>query len=161
YYSDPRYQYASTPSPARRSECFVAGTPVWTMSGPMPIESVKVGELVIAQNPESGELAYKPVIDLTTRPKTALIETHLGETVIRSTAGHPFWVSGKGWQMAKELKAGQWLHTASGEVQIDSAESSDEAVCYNLVVADFHDYFVGKAKVLVHDNLLRGPTTAT
>ncbi len=63
--------------------------------------------------------------------------------------------------MAKELKAGQWLHTASGEVQIDSAEPSEEEVCYNLVVADFHDYFVSNAKVLVHDNLLRGPTLAT
>ncbi len=63
--------------------------------------------------------------------------------------------------MAKELKAGEWLHAASGEVQIDSAEPSEEAVCYNLVVADFHDYFVSNAKVLVHDNLLRGPTLAT
>ena len=63
--------------------------------------------------------------------------------------------------MAKELKAGQWLHTVHGSVQIESAEPSEEAVCYNLVVADFHDYFVGAAKVLVHDNLLRGPTMAT
>ncbi len=147
--------------PVIRSECFVAGTTVWTISGPMAIESVKVGELVLARNPESGELAYKPVIDLTTRPTSQLIETHLGDTVIRSTTGHPFWVSGKGWQMAKELKAGQWLHTANGAVQVDSAEPSDEAVCYNLVVADFHDYFVSSAKVLVHDNLLRGPTLST
>ncbi len=29
------------------------------------------------------------------------------------------------------------------------------------VVADFHDYFVSNAKVLVHDNLLRGPTLTT
>jgi hypothetical protein len=161
YYSNPRYQYAYTHSPADRCECFVAGTSVWTTGGQMPIESVKVGELVLAQDPKSGELAYKPVIYLTTRPKTPLIEAHLGNTVILASRGHPFWVDGLGWQMAKELKAGQWLHTANGPVQIDSAEPSDEAVCYNLVVADFHDYFVSDAKVLVHDNLLRGPTLAT
>jgi hypothetical protein len=126
----------------------------------MQIEKIKIGELVLAQNTETGELAYKAVIDTTIRPACPIIETHLGETSIRASRGHPFWVSGIGWQMAKELKAGQWLHTANGAVLIDSAEPSDEAVCYNLVVADFHDYFVSNAKVLVHDNLLRGPTLA-
>ncbi|HZZ29751.1 MAG TPA: polymorphic toxin-type HINT domain-containing protein [Pirellulales bacterium] len=145
----------------RAVSCFPAGTPVWTMSGPMQIENIKVGELVLAQDSRTSELAYKPVIGTTIRPPSALIETKLGETVIRSTRGHPFWVSGIGWQMAKELKAGQWLHTARGMMQIDSAEPSDEAVCFNLVVADFHDYFVSGAKLLVHDNLLRGPTMAT
>jgi hypothetical protein len=144
-----------------RVSCFVAGTPVWTTTGPMQIEKVKVGELVLAQDPETGELAYKPVLGTTIRPASPIVETHLGDRMIRSTRGHPFWVSGKGWQMAKELKAGEWLHTVHGPVQIDAAEPSDEAVCYNLVVADFHDYFVGDAKVLVHDNLLRGPTLVT
>ncbi len=159
YSYNPRYMVSFSPS--RRAECFVAGTTVWTISGPMPIEKIKVGELVLAQNPDNGELMYKPVIDTTTRPKSPTIETRLGDTSIQSTVGHPFWVSGKGWQMAKELKVGQWLHTANGTVQIQSAEPSEEAVCYNLVVADFHDYFVSDAKVLVHDNLLRGPTLAT
>jgi hypothetical protein len=144
-----------------RSDCFVAGTPVWTMSGPMQIENIKVGELVLTQNTDSGELTFKPVLNTTIRPSGPLIELHIADQLIRCAKGHPFWVSGKGWQMAKELKAGQWLHTANGAVQIDSVEPSDEAVCYNLVVADFHDYFVSNAKVLVHDNLLRGPTLTT
>ena len=159
--TNPRYQYSYTPSGYSRPECFVAGTSVWTTSGPMPIEQVKIGELVLSQDSETGELAYKPVLGKTIRQASPLVETHLGDTLIRSTRGHPFWVDGKGWQMAKELKAGQWLHTVHGPVQIDSAEPSDEAVCYNLIVADFHDYFVSAAKVLVHDNLLRGPTLAT
>jgi hypothetical protein len=127
----------------------------------MPIEQIKIGELVLSQDSETGELAYKPVLGTTIRPVSPLVETHLGDTLIRSTRGHPFWVDGQGWQMAKELKAGQWLHTVRGSVQIDSAEPSEEAVCYNLIVAGFHDYFVSAAKVLVHDNLLRGPTLAT
>jgi hypothetical protein len=164
YSVNPRYQFAYNPpsaSPSSRSECFVAGTTVWTMTGPMPIENVKVGELVLSQNPDTGELAYKAVIDTTFRPKSAVVATQLGSTVIVSTVGHPFWVSGKGWQMAKELQAGQWLHTVHGGVKIDAIEPSVDAVCYNLVVADFHDYFVSDAKVLVHDNLLRGPTMST
>jgi tetratricopeptide (TPR) repeat protein len=160
-YYEPPVKPDVTPVRFTRSSCFPAGTSVWTTSGPMQIENIKVGELVLAQDSETGELAYKPVIGTTIRPASPLIETHLGDTLIRSTRGHPFWVDGIGWQMAKELKAVQWLHTAHGPVQIDSAEPSDEAVCYNLVVADFHDYFVSDAKVLVHDNLLRGPTLAT
>ena len=30
--------------------------------------------------------------------------------------------------------------------------------CFNLIVADFNTYFVGDAKVLVHDNMLRALT---
>ncbi len=29
---------------------------------------------------------------------------------------------------------------------------------YNLVVADFHTYFIGEAKILVHDNTIHQPT---
>jgi Pretoxin HINT domain len=163
YYLPPEKPTNITTAPIirLRASCFVAGTPVWTTTGPMQIEKIKVGELVLAQNTETGELAYKPVIGTTIRPASPLIETRVGETLIRSTRGHPFWVAGTGWQMAKELKAGEWLHTVHGPVQIESAEPSEDAVCYNLVVADFHNYFVSAVKVLVHDNLLRGPTMAT
>ncbi len=58
--------------------------------------------------------------------------------------------------MAKELKIGDRVHTVLGAVQVDSLEQEqDENPAYNLVVADFADYFVGNAKVLVHDNNLR------
>jgi hypothetical protein len=80
-----------------------------------------------------------------------------GGSVIRGTRGHPFWVSGEGWQMAKQLHAGQRLHAAAGPVSIDSMQPSTDEECFNLVVADCHDYFVGDAKLLVHDNTLRCP----
>jgi hypothetical protein len=133
---------------------------VWTVTGKMPIEEVKIGELVLSQNPETGQLAYRPVFLTTVRPPSQLIEIHLGSTVIRVTRGHPLWVDGIGWQMAKELKAGQYLHTVNGPALIDSIEENGEETCYNMVVADFNTYFVSDAKVLVHDNNLRSPTAA-
>ena len=78
-----------------------------------------------------------------------------------TTLGHPFWVNGAGWKMAKELKPGQRLHTLSGAAEIKGTEdlpNPDRA--YNLVVADFNSYFVGPANALVHDNLYRQSTTA-
>jgi len=140
--------------------CFPAGTPVETSTGPLAIEQIKPGDCVLAQNPDSGELAFKPVMAVTVRPTSPVIEVTIDGETIRATRGHPFWVDGIGWQMAKELKAGQWLHTLAGPKQIDSATQQGEAECHNLVVADFNSYFVGQKQILVHDNNLREVTTA-
>jgi Pretoxin HINT domain len=120
-----------------------------------------MGECVLSQDAESGEIAFKPVVLTTRRPPSPVLQIRAGGTTVRSTRGHPMWVCGRGWQMAKELKVGQWLHTINGPVQIVSVEPDGEAPCYNLVVADFDTYFVGDDKVLVHDNNIRNAVAAT
>jgi hypothetical protein len=142
------------------ASCFPAGTPVETSIGSIAIELVRPGDCVLAQDPDKGELAYKPVLATTVRPPSPLINIRTARETIRATRGHPLWVSGLGWQMAKELKAGQWLHTTAGPIQIESAEEHGQAVCHNLVVADFNSFFVGASQLLVHDNNLRQVTTA-
>ena len=57
-----------SPRIQQRSECFVAGTPVWTSRGKLAIEQIRTGELVLAQNLETGELEFKPVVRPTMRP---------------------------------------------------------------------------------------------
>ena len=47
--------------------CLAAGTPIWTDAGPVAVEKIKVGDQVLSQNPETGELAYKPVMHTTVR----------------------------------------------------------------------------------------------
>ncbi len=61
----------------------------------MQIENVKVGELVLTQNTESGELAYKPVLNTTIRPSGPLVEIRIGDRLVRCAKGHPFWVPEK------------------------------------------------------------------
>ena len=122
----------------RYRSCFVPGTLVWTSAAPLPIEQIKVGEFVLAQNVDTGELAYKPVTGVTVGPKLPLIDIQAGPEEIRCTYGHLFWVCGVGWQMAKELTAGQWLHTIHGPHQIDRVTKAGEASCHNLIVADFN-----------------------
>lgn len=41
---------------------FVAGTPVWTERGLVPIEQIKVGDKVLSKCDSTGEVAYKPVV---------------------------------------------------------------------------------------------------
>ena len=49
----------STASPSR-AECFAAGTLVVTQQGMRAIETIRVGDVVLSQNVESGELALAP-----------------------------------------------------------------------------------------------------
>ena len=77
-----------------------------------------------------------------------------GEEIV-STLGHPFWVVGKRWRMAKHLQKGDLLHSVSGPLPIENIEEIPAAtawydVSYNLQVDDFHTFFVGENQVLVH-----------
>ena len=140
--------------------CFAAGTLVAAEDGLKPIKSIQPGDRVLAQDPETGELAHKLVLGTTVRPPTDLLKLTIGEEEILATKGHPFWIVGEGWRMAKFVEAGERIHSTSGAVVVDSIEDLNPALAYNLVVEDFHSYFVGKQRLLVHDNLLRKPTLA-
>lgn len=134
--------------------CFAAGTPVWTESGPRPIETVKVGDWVLAQNPVTGELAMKPVAALASRRNTETKRLKLEGDEITATAGHRFWKYDAGWVMVKHLQANDRLHTSEGSTVLQSVTDGPEASVYNLIVEDFHSYFVGKSGLYVHDNEL-------
>ncbi|HEY2146358.1 MAG TPA: polymorphic toxin-type HINT domain-containing protein, partial [Pirellulales bacterium] len=142
------------------AECFAAGTPVATLTGPMVIEKLSIGDRVLAQNPDTGELGYKTVTAMTVRPptETVLVRTTRGE--IRASRGHPFWIVGKGWRMAKELEVGDRLHCLEGSARVAAIDAQPTEKVYNLTVADFGTYFVGQGQVLVHDNTPRLPTRA-
>ncbi|NQT13038.1 MAG: hypothetical protein HQ582_09840 [Planctomycetes bacterium] len=147
--------------PDTQHSCFPRGTKVWTLTGPVGIEEIRRGDRVLSQHPESGELTYKPVLQTTIRDPSPMIKINLGAETIAATRGHPFWVPGEGWRMAKRLDAGSRLHGLSGAVSIAGVEEvpAEEAlfsygVSFNLIVDDFHTYFVGESRILVHDNRL-------
>jgi len=149
------------PSIARsRSECLVAGTPVWTNTGAVAIERIQAGDMVLSQDPETGELAYKPVLRTTIRRAGPLVRIRADEATIRCSGGHPFWVSGTGWVKAREMKLGMPLHAVEGTLQVFSVEQEGNETTYNLIVADFHSYFATDAMILSHDNTIREPTDA-
>ena len=53
---------------------------------------------------------------------------------------------------------GMRFHSLDGAVAVTATESSDRQEVYNLEVADFNTYFVGKSQVLTHDVTVREPT---
>jgi hypothetical protein len=143
----------------RTRSCFVAGTPVWTQAGPVAIETLKIGDLVLSQDPRTGQLDYRPVTDTTVRPASPTVELSVGKETIVATRGHRFWITGQGWQMAKFLKAGDQLFTVTGSTDLQNVKDGPEFEAYNLEVGQFHTYFVGETRLLALDNSCPLPTT--
>jgi hypothetical protein len=142
-------------------DCLAAGTKVWTDRGPRPIEEIRVGDLVLSQDPETGELAYKPVLRFTIRPASQLTTLTAGDETITCSGGHLFWVAGEGWTRAREAQPGAELHSFDRTVQLSTKETAGFEPTYNVIVEDFHNYFVGEKKpVLCHDNTSRRRTDA-
>src|SRR5690606_37309350 len=91
-------------------ECFGQGTLVWTQAGPTPIEHIAVGDMVLSQHPETGELSYRAVLQTTVGDETPMLHVTIDGETITATGGHRFWVSGEGWKMAKRLQTTARLH---------------------------------------------------
>jgi len=147
--------------PTRRirvGSCFVAGTPVWTETGQEAIEKIRIGDRVLAQDVDSGELSYKPVLRATIRPRRELVRVRIGDETIMATGGHRFWISGDGWIKARDLAPPSLAHTVMGNALVGSVGKGPAEETHNLVVADFHNYFVGRAGILVQDLPLPQPT---
>jgi hypothetical protein len=130
-------------------------------TGRGPIETIRPGDRVLSQNQDTGELAYKVVLTKTLRPPTEMVRIQVKDENVVTTLGHPFWVVGHGWKMAKELKEGDLLHRLDGATRITAMTSAPEAAAHNLVVDEFNTYFVGETGLLVHDNEFRKPTRST
>ena len=143
--------------PPRRCECFVAGTPVWTRDGKRAIETLGAGDIVMARDPHRGDIVYRVVTETTVREPSPMVEVVAAGEKIHATVGHPFWVIGHGWKMAKELAEGDILSTIEGPATVSSVNEYGDAQAFNLVVEGAANYYVGERGVLVHDNTPRVP----
>jgi hypothetical protein len=136
-------------------ECFVAGTLVWTKTGQQAIETLEPGDQVLAQDLATCELLFRPVLETTIREPSPMVRIQAGGETIVATEGHPFWLPGKGWRMARKLKPGDQLLTVDGPVTIDEVTAAPQNEAYNLIVSEHANYFVGTRGILVHDNTPR------
>jgi len=142
----------SVQSPGSQScACFAAGTVVQTIEGPRTIESIEVGDRVLSQNSETGLLAFQPVVGVHHNKPTATLRVAIGDESIVATGIHRFWKAGKGWAMARDLKAGDRLRMIGGTAPVRSIESGQAQPVFNLDVAGNRNYFVGTNGLLVHD----------
>ena len=140
--------------------CFAAGTLVACRNADgeeihKPIEEIEVGDEVLSYDEETGEQGYKPVVRLFRNQTKEWYHVFVDGEEIRCTGEHPFYVKGKGFIPAKELKSGDKCLLSTGEdVTIEKVELealTEAETTYNFEVADFHTYYVTEKDVLVHN----------
>jgi len=166
YYYDPatgKYKARPEPPPAfrlakgdpRAIPCFPAETLVATDEGPVPIETIRSGVSVLsADQPQGGPVSQKVTAVFENRT-TRLVRMVIGHEAIRSTAHHRFWVENRrAWVAAERLEPGYLLRSADGShLAIDAVSFEDlpELPTYNFTLEEMYTYFVGAARVLVHN----------
>ncbi len=94
--------------------CFVAGTPVWTDKGLVPIEKIQVSDMVLSKSETTGEKAYRRVVR-TFRKEDQEIRAVCADGAMNedgsevlveflfATPEHPFWIDTHGWVTLDEL----------------------------------------------------------
>ena len=146
---------------ANGTECFVAGTPVWTANGPRPIEQLCVGDTVISKHERTGEIGLRRVIATKVTQDQPVFAIQLlsgrGSDELVATAEHPFWVTNKkggaGWIQARDLSSIAELIDISGEtVRVVAVKRLDQLQpVFNIEVEDLHTYHVGRSAIWVHN----------
>ena len=138
--------------------CFVEGTLVLTEDGLIPIEDIKVGDYVWSENPETGEIELKEVLNTFEKQVDTIVTITVDGENIETTEAHLFYVENTGWVPASMLKEGDILSLEDGRnVPIESIETNTYnhyVNVYNFKVDDFHTYYVSNISVLVHNSYL-------
>ncbi len=131
--------------------CFAAGTLVQTFSGPRKIESIALGDRVLSQHTMTGALSFQPVLATHKTGPAATFRIAMGTETIVATGIHRFWKAGKGWTMARDLKAGDRIRKIDGIGVIQSISPGATQMVFNLSVAENRNFLVGSSGLLVHD----------
>jgi hypothetical protein len=140
--------------------CFAAGTPVQTLTGLRPIETIRLGDEVLTRDTSSGALSYQPVVAVFHNKPNQTLKVTLGDEAIVATGIHRFWKAGRGWTMTRDLKPGDLIRTLGGLARVEGVESDRVQPVFNLQVAEGESFLVGRQGALVHDNSLVLPVAA-
>ncbi|GAA4372893.1 RHS repeat-associated core domain-containing protein [Actinomadura verrucosospora] len=136
------------------------------------IEDVRVGDEVLATDPQTGKTEAEPVLaTITSKGTKNLVQITVEATDLRpvwpageelkkpasplrlktgvviATDAHPFWVAGSlnKWVKAADLEPGMWLRTSAGTyVQVTATKhwTAHHQRVHNLTVANLHTYHV-------------------
>ncbi|MCZ7439198.1 polymorphic toxin-type HINT domain-containing protein [Micromonospora sp. WMMC241] len=141
---------------------FAPDTPVLMADGSTePIADVRVGDQVLAHDPEHGGTSAQTVEKLHVNQDEALTDLVVRdssgvESTIGTTQHHPFWsVTRKQWVGAGELETDERLLSASASTVsvVEVRNFSGNKVMRDLTVSVIHTYYVlaGNTPVLVHN----------
>jgi hypothetical protein len=140
--------------------CFVAGTPISTPRGDIPIDYLFVGDKVWSYDHEQGRTTLATVSKtfVTERAETIVIKL-TGDVSIRCTPRHPFYCRGE-YIPAEHLKPGDVLFAPDdGVAHVLWTHTAGPETVYNIEVEGYHNYYAGG--VLVHNLSIHADTFPT
>ncbi len=126
--------------------CFSGRMLIDVAGGKKRADAIRVGDLVASRSEfdPDGPVEYKEVQEVFARVG-ALVNLHVADYIIETTAEHPFYVRGTGWVPAGALEMGDFLSARDGQLLLVQGVAPNGAVemLYNWRVAHHHTYFVG------------------
>ena len=135
-----------------RSETIVRTRGRW-----LEVQALDIGVEVLARCPESGETGYRANIaisevDLVMGTDVFAQGDSSGEWIV-TTDRQSFWVRGRGWIAALELRDGDVLELAEGGTATVKAAwpAEVDTTIHSVEVDGLHALHVGQLGVLVHD----------
>ncbi|MFD9005192.1 ricin-type beta-trefoil lectin domain protein [Streptomyces sp. NPDC059582] len=126
--------------------------------GRKAIRDVRFGDLLLATDPTTGRTVGEPVTRTFSHPADDLLDVTLADRgSLTSTPGHKFYVTGRGWILASDLRVGDSLRSTDGTLRtvaavLDRDEAAPRTV-YDLTVSGLHTFYAvaGSTPVLVHN----------
>ncbi|MFD7020872.1 polymorphic toxin-type HINT domain-containing protein [Streptomyces sp. NPDC059928] len=111
-----------------------------------PIRDVRIGDLVLATDPQSGRSTPQPVTDTFRHDTRHLMDITLGSGALASTVGHRFYVEGRGWVLVSALRMGDRLRTPDGTMQTVTALHDRPSLAprevYDLTIDKLRTFYV-------------------
>ena len=108
-----------------RYGCFTADTPVLMADGTTkPIGQVAVGERVVSHDPVTGEDVEAEVEATHVHHDVPTLEITTTAGTITTTSTHPFYVQGRGWTPAADLRRGDRLKTPDNTTSPDTTDDT-------------------------------------
>lgn len=138
---------------------FIPGTLVLLADGgSKPIEQLRIGDHVLATDPETGQTSSRAVVaTIVGEGDKHLVDiTVVGGATLTATAGHPFWSGDENrWIAAADLRPGSQVRDAADRPVMITGIGfrTEDSRVHNLTVDVDHTYYVvaGTTSVLVHN----------
>lgn len=91
-------------------ECFPANTKILTPTGQKELSSLRIGDIIVSYNVNTGEFENKPVIDTFKLYPHDIVKVRLSNgKEIACTANHPFYTLNGEWKKARELNESDYV----------------------------------------------------
>jgi Pretoxin HINT domain len=139
---------------------FAAGTPVWTSTGSVSIQSISIGQIVESRHDQKWSQIPQKVNNTFSRSAPSYYQLRTEEESFQVTEEHPLWVQGKGWTPAKDLTDEDVLVTIAGDTLVKAISKVNKPLqVYNFAVENTPNYFVGNSGLWAHNTKCDLPNT--